>query len=97
MDAPKYGARCSPLMKPSTTFRASRSRLPIRARIFGSTKRAPARGDIGTPAELKLRATHSRGAKAPRYVRGVRSAQLQLRVHIPDFGTATACSKSSTI
>src|SRR5476651_679209 len=42
IDAPKYGARCSPLMKPSTTVRASRSRLPIRARTVGSTKRAPA-------------------------------------------------------
>ena len=28
-------------MKPSTTVRASSSRLPIRARIFGSTNRAP--------------------------------------------------------
>src|SRR5205085_3841840 len=31
-------------MKPSTTVRASRSSLPIRARIFGSTNRAPASG-----------------------------------------------------
>src|SRR6266542_3608747 len=41
MDAPKNGARCNPLMNPSTTVRASSSRLPIRDRIFGSTKRAP--------------------------------------------------------
>src|SRR5207237_9197639 len=31
-------------MKPSTTVRASRSSLPIRARIFGSTNLAPASG-----------------------------------------------------
>src|SRR5439155_9140406 len=43
MDAPKNGARCRPLMNPSTTVRASSSRLPIRDRIFGSTKRAPGR------------------------------------------------------
>src|ERR1700733_13242739 len=41
IDAPKYGARCRPLMKPSTTVRASNSRLPMRARTDGSTKRAP--------------------------------------------------------
>src|SRR5688500_15025573 len=40
-EAPKYGARCSPLMKPSTTVFATSSRLPIRARTAGSTKRAP--------------------------------------------------------
>src|SRR5687768_6663086 len=32
-----------PLMKPSTTFRASSSRLLIRASTFGSTNRAPGR------------------------------------------------------
>src|SRR5438045_2267271 len=41
IDAPKYGARCRPLMNPSTTVRASSSRLPMRARILGSTNRAP--------------------------------------------------------
>src|SRR5262245_36815358 len=42
MDAPKNGARCRPLMNPSTTDLASSSRLPMRARIRGSTNRAPA-------------------------------------------------------
>src|SRR5579864_4783998 len=41
IDAPKYGARCNPLMKPSTTVFASSSRLRIRPRTFGSIKRAP--------------------------------------------------------
>jgi hypothetical protein len=31
---PEEGARCRPLMNPSTTVRASSSRLPIRPRIF---------------------------------------------------------------
>src|SRR5688572_28203240 len=41
MEAPKCGARCRPLMKPSTTWRASRSRLPMRASTLGSTNLAP--------------------------------------------------------
>src|SRR6185503_15589047 len=40
-DAPKYGALWRPLMKPSTTARATSSRLPMRARTTGSMKRAP--------------------------------------------------------
>src|SRR3954469_20169694 len=40
-EAPKYGDRCIPLMNPSTTDRATSSRLPIRARTTGSTNRAP--------------------------------------------------------
>src|SRR5919106_815323 len=40
-DAPKTLVRCRPLMKPSTTERATSSRLPMRARTFGSTNRAP--------------------------------------------------------
>src|SRR4051812_5443 len=40
-DAPKYGDRCMPLMNPSTTWRATSSRFPMRDRTTGSTKRAP--------------------------------------------------------
>src|SRR5688572_26853698 len=40
-DAPKYGALWSPLMKPSTTALDTSSRFPMRARTFGSMKRAP--------------------------------------------------------
>src|SRR6185369_8938812 len=40
-DAPKYGALCRPLMNPSTTARATSSRLPMRARTAGSMNRAP--------------------------------------------------------
>src|SRR5688572_29160734 len=39
-DAPKYGALCSPLMKPSQTARETTSRLPMRASTTGSMKRA---------------------------------------------------------
>src|SRR5688572_2638193 len=45
-DAPKYGERCRPLMKPSTTERETSSRLPIRARTFGSTNRAPGTAEV---------------------------------------------------
>src|SRR5438874_5021309 len=45
-DAPKYGDRCMPLMKPSTTLRATSSRLPMRERTTGSTNRAPGIADV---------------------------------------------------
>src|SRR5688572_31045392 len=55
MDRPRYGDRWSPLRNPSTTVRASSSRVPIRARTSGTRKRLTAASVIGTP-----RASHSR-------------------------------------
>ena len=43
-DRPRNVERCSPLMKPSTTVRASSSRLLIRARTLGSRKPVVANG-----------------------------------------------------
>src|SRR2546428_13607653 len=62
-DAPKYGARWRPLMKPSTTVRASSSRLPIRASIEGSTNREPAIPPCSVAAIL-VYAAHPSSLKA---------------------------------
>src|SRR4030095_16098841 len=47
-DAPKYGALCRPLMKPSTTARETSSRFPMRASTTGSMNRAPGIAWIST-------------------------------------------------
>src|SRR3954467_9701858 len=41
IESPRYGDLWSPCRKPSTTVRASRSRLSMRARTLGSRKRPP--------------------------------------------------------
>src|SRR5450759_4898217 len=46
VDEPRCGARCRPLMNPSTTVRASKSRFPIFARTGGSMRCAPGTADV---------------------------------------------------
>ncbi len=74
-------------MKPSTTLRASSSRLPIRARIFGSTNRAPAICPLLFDT-IGCRPTCNTEPDPP---------DPPVAVYIPDAGTGTRSSSSSMI
>src|SRR5690606_39836116 len=58
-DRPRYGKRCRPLMKPSTTVLATSSRSSMRWSTAGSTKRAPGSArDMVTSAHPRCGRAH---------------------------------------
>src|SRR4029453_970930 len=88
MDAPKYGARWSPLMKPSTTVRASRSSLPIRASTVGSTNRAPG---IAPPSASLATSGFSEGGMGGRGWKGGEGKEICLPLTAPSCRSSPTC------
>src|SRR5690606_41462814 len=93
-DRPRYGERCRPLMKPSTTVLATSSRSSMRLSTAGSTKRAPGSArDMVTSAHPRFGRAHCNQQPV---VHRVWRDLLRLRVEIEQHPVAEARVRDSS-